>query len=119
MGIDSSKKDLMTKGTTLYGLQRYEEALSVFEQVIQLDANDPDGWNGKGIMLEELRRYGEALATYDQLILLSPTNAYGWDRKAGALLGLQHYQEALACYEQALSNSYQSTTSHTPLDDLE
>jgi tetratricopeptide (TPR) repeat protein len=105
METKPSKEDLMTEGTRLHSLKRYDEALSVFERVLHLNGEDVDGWNGKGLVLEALRRYKEAVLAYDHLVRLAPGDPYGWERKAGALSGLSRNDEALACYEHAISLS--------------
>ena len=58
------------KGDALYNLERYEEALAVYEQAISL--NDPDAsiHTKKGNTLYHLNRYQEALTAYELAIKL-------------------------------------------------
>jgi len=44
-------------GSTYLTAKRYREALTAFEQAIQLDPNDPVIYNGKGLALSNLDRH--------------------------------------------------------------
>ncbi|HBL12672.1 MAG TPA: hypothetical protein DD379_14985, partial [Cyanobacteria bacterium UBA11162] len=49
-------------------LERYEEALTSFDQAIALNTDDYNIWKIRGIALEKLQRYQEALASFEQAI---------------------------------------------------
>lgn len=51
---------------------RYEEALSIFEQVLLLDGNNPDVWNYKGAALRSMGRYNEANECFDRALKIDP-----------------------------------------------
>src|SRR5260221_4046665 len=89
-------------GSTYLTAKRYREALTAFEQAIQLDPNDAVIYNGKGLALSNLDRHGEALAAFEQAIRLDSnfTNAYA--NKGMSLYKLKRYQEALAAFEQTI-----------------
>jgi tetratricopeptide (TPR) repeat protein len=52
---------LTNKATVLQKLQRYDEALGVFDQVIALDPTNAWNWHNKSLMLSDLGRDREAL----------------------------------------------------------
>ena len=47
-------------------------ALLRYEQAIEREPRNPDGWTGKGIALQQLERYEEALAAYDKALAIKP-----------------------------------------------
>ncbi len=53
------------------GLERYEEALAMYEQALQYPEDSFDtytGWRNKGLTLSALERYEEALESHDRAI---------------------------------------------------
>ncbi|GHO43737.1 hypothetical protein KSX_19000 [Ktedonospora formicarum] len=88
----------------LNDIERYQEALTYFEQALQFDP--ANGWlyGGQGLALYRLERYEEALTALNAAIKLGYTNN-GW---IYAYLGytlkeLRHYPEALQAYDQSLT----------------
>ncbi|MFL5656865.1 MAG: tetratricopeptide repeat protein [Ktedonobacteraceae bacterium] len=51
---------------TLFILKRYEEALSAFQQAIDLDPNYADAYNGLGNTLMDLQQYMEAVKAFQK-----------------------------------------------------
>lgn len=49
------------KGMALYRLERYEEAVSSYEEALRLRPDDPEAWYNKGIALSDLERVDEAI----------------------------------------------------------
>ncbi|HKW43416.1 MAG TPA: tetratricopeptide repeat protein, partial [Thermoplasmata archaeon] len=47
-------------------------ALLRYEQAIEREPRNPDGWTGKGISLQQLERYDDALAAYDKALAIKP-----------------------------------------------
>lgn len=94
------------QGIALYRLQRYQEALTAYEQALRLTpntaANTAALYNDKGVALNMLGRNQEALAAYEQALRLNRNTAAIYYNKGNALRDLKRYQEALAAYEQAI-----------------
>ncbi len=83
--------DLCDIGDALLGLERYEEALTVYEQAFQLASNSTSSYDSKrtralsnkGYTLFLLDRYEEALVICDQVIQLTPKDFFALsDKKA-------------------------------------
>ena len=68
------------KGTALGKLGRHKEALSCFDQAIELKP-DADAWYSKGLALGNLSKPEDALRCYDQAIKLKPDSADVWYNK--------------------------------------
>ena len=65
----------VTKGTALYYLGKYEEAIATYDKAIEIDPQYADAWNNKGSALGCLGKYEEAIAAYDKAIEIDPQYA--------------------------------------------
>jgi len=90
------------KGTALFNLERYSEALQCYDKAIQLEPDKGLYWANKGVALGNLSRYSEALQCYDKAIQLEPDNAMYWFSKGLVLFDLKRYNEVLQCYDKAI-----------------
>src|SRR5580698_9332737 len=82
---DPRPEYLSSLGTTLRQQGRLEEALQVFDKVVQLRPDDDEGWINLGKILEELNRPAEALLSFQHVLELNPRH---WEaaNSAGILL---------------------------------
>ncbi|MBD2664361.1 serine/threonine protein kinase with TPR repeats [Richelia sinica FACHB-800] len=97
-----SATELFQQGNTLLQLQRYEEALALYEKAVNIKPNYPQGWYGQGKTLFELKQYSEALKAYDQAIQLQPDYLEAWINRGFTLIKLQRYIEAISAFDKAL-----------------
>ena len=111
---------LFNKGVTLGELERYEEELSAYDQVIdrfsesdRIGLQEPVDWAlfNKGVTLGKLGRYEEALSAYDQVIERFSENdrielqeqvVAALNNKGAVLDSLGKYSESLAVLNNAL-----------------
>ncbi|AFY36313.1 tetratricopeptide repeat protein [Calothrix sp. PCC 7507] len=100
--------DLYNQGNTLFDLQRYQDALAVYEKAVDIRPDYAQGWYGQGKSLYELNKYKEALAAYDKAIQIQPEYLEAWSGRGFSLKNLQRYQEAIASFDKALQlkNNY-------------
>ncbi|MBD0262510.1 MAG: tetratricopeptide repeat protein [Tolypothrix sp. Co-bin9] len=94
--------ELYNKANTLYELQRYKDALLVYEKAVDIKPKYAKGWNGQGKTLYELKQYKEALAVYDKAIQIQPDYLEAWSGRGFVLQKLQRYNEAIASFDKAL-----------------
>src|SRR5260370_35685856 len=66
----------MAESDVLSKLERYQEALAAYEQVIALDPTFAGAYEDKGDSLLKLGRYEEALTGYKQAIRATQYNAH-------------------------------------------
>ncbi|WP_287128148.1 tetratricopeptide repeat protein [Candidatus Cyanaurora vandensis] len=111
LGIFEFKEDnsfeLIPQRTTLSGdslllLERYEEAISSYDQAIKYKPDKHEAWNNRGIALDKLGRYEEAISSYDQAIKYKPDLHEAWYNRGNALDELGRYEEAISSYDQAI-----------------
>ena len=93
---------LLGKGQSLLSLDKAQEAVEAFDQVLALDANHPEALVKKGAALERLRKLDEAIACYDRAIAADGSLTVAYLYKGGLFNRMERFGEALQCYEQAL-----------------
>jgi tetratricopeptide (TPR) repeat protein len=93
---------LLGKGQSLLSLDKAEEALSCFDEILALDANHPEALVKKGAALERLRKLDEAIVCYDRAIATDGSLTVAYLCKAGLFNRMERFSEALECYEKAL-----------------
>ncbi|HLO83851.1 MAG TPA: tetratricopeptide repeat protein [Nostocaceae cyanobacterium] len=94
--------ELTKQGNTFLQLQRYEDALAVYEKAVNLKPNYAQGWYGQGKALFALKKYQPALNAYDQAIQIQPDYLEAWTGRGFTLINLQRYQEAIASFDRSL-----------------
>jgi tetratricopeptide (TPR) repeat protein len=93
---------LLGKGQSLLSLDKAEEALACFDEVLGLDANNTDALVKKGAALEKLRRLQEAIECYDRAIAADGSLTIAYLYKGGLFNRMERFSEAMQCYEKAL-----------------
>lgn len=93
---------LLGKGQTLLNLDRPEEAIGCFNEVIVFDPKNSEALVKKGVALERLRKLEEAIECYDQAIAANSSSTLAYLYKGGVFNQLERFSDALQCYEQAL-----------------
>ncbi|MBW4612685.1 MAG: tetratricopeptide repeat protein [Desmonostoc vinosum HA7617-LM4] len=94
--------ELYKQGNTLFDLQRYQDALIVYEKAVNIRPEYAQGWNGQGKTLFALKEYKQALASYDRAIQIQPDYLEAWSGRGFALINLRRYQEAIASFDRAI-----------------
>ncbi|MBD3196406.1 MAG: tetratricopeptide repeat protein [Candidatus Lokiarchaeota archaeon] len=91
-----------SKGIILMDLERYEEALKMFDDVLEFNPVFSPTLVGKAKALLKLNNANEALVYLDRSIKSDPSFMDGWYYKAKTLFDLKRYREAYKCYEEIL-----------------
>ena len=100
--VPDTYKTLFSQGRTLEKLQRYEEALTAFNQALQTCSDDPELWRCQANVLTLLGRHDEAVASYHKALQLQPEQVELWCCLGASLMRSQRYNEAVAAFEQAI-----------------
>ena len=72
----SDIQELVTKGQSMMDDGKYDEALSLFEQALLLNQDDPDLWNYKGVALRSLGRYEESMECFNKSLEIDPRDKH-------------------------------------------
>ena len=90
-------------GILLVALQRQDEALACFDDLIGVKPDFADAHSNRGNVLLGLRRFTEAIASYDTAIAIDPRHVDALVSKGHALHELGRLAEAIACCDSVLA----------------
>jgi len=93
---------LLGKGQSLLNVDKAEEALACFDEVLMLDARNAEALVKKGTALERLRKLDEAIECYDRAIAADSSMTIAYLYKGGLFNRLERFTEAMESYEKAL-----------------
>src|SRR5262249_10509670 len=97
-----SLKHTIVEGNEYLYKRNYSMAIDHYDQAIEIDPNNADAWNNKGIALHNLRKYKEAIHCCDMAIKINPNYADAWNNKGVSLGKLGKYKEAIDCTDRAV-----------------
>jgi serine/threonine protein kinase len=100
---NKSSEDWFTEGNKLFDLQKYEEAISYYDQAIAIKPDYHEAWYVRGCSLAELEKYEEAIASYDKAVAIKPDKHEAWNNRGWSLDELEKYEEAIASYDKAVA----------------
>ena len=96
-------EERVNKALSLDALQRYDEALALFDAILKSEPALLSALEGKACTLEKMGRLDEALRLWDRALALDPRAATAQLSKGNALLNAGRPADALTCYESALN----------------
>jgi tetratricopeptide (TPR) repeat protein len=97
-------------------LDKPQEALDCFDEVLALDPEHADALVKKGAALERLQRLDEAIECYDLAIARDNSLTMAYLYKGGVFNRMERYSEALACYELALKSQQKGHAANVIID---
>ncbi len=92
----------LERGDDLFGQQRYREAITAYNKVVQANPDDYAAWFKRGMALEHLQFYEDAISSYDHVLKLCPQDYLAWYKQGTAYAQLQRYAEAFEAFEQVV-----------------
>jgi superkiller protein 3 len=97
-------------GVILFDAERYEPAITFFEQALQRDPASPRWiWVNLGKAHAAVGRWAEAIDAYERAIQEDPTDHWDYVLVGDAHCQRGHPKEALAYFEQAVDSGNQSS----------
>jgi tetratricopeptide (TPR) repeat protein len=82
---------------------RLSDAFADYELIVNLDPQNWEAWNNRGIMLDKVERYEDALQSYDRALALAPNDLNAMHNRGAALLCLSRFDEALPLFEHLIA----------------
>ncbi len=107
--MKSKEKILVHKGMDRVKRKEFEEAIKLFDQVLEMNAENADAWNNKGVALYSMNRPEEALEAYDRALAADPENMEALRNRAFVLRAMERFEEALETYERIIYDEPEST----------
>lgn len=92
----------LERGDALFQLQRYREAIAVYDLAIQAQPNDYLPWFKSGITHENLQQFEAALNCYTKVVALQPEDYLAWFKRGVVLENLYQLDEAIVCYRKVI-----------------
>lgn len=101
--MKSKEKVLVHKGMDRVKREQFEEALEFFDRVLEMNPENADAWNNKGVALYWMGRPEEALQCYDQSLKADPGNLEALRNRAFVLRAMERFEEAIETYDQIVT----------------
>jgi TolA-binding protein len=95
-------KMLLDKGQSLLNLNKTDEAVRCFDDVLALEPDNTEALVKKGTAFEKMRKLPEAIECYDRAIAVDGSMTIAYLYKGGLYNRMERFSEAVECYEQAL-----------------
>lgn len=80
----------------------YDEALTLIEEVLELDPENSEAWTRKGCLLRILGRRDEAMVAVRKALRMNAKCALAWRAKGALLRDAKQDQQGLNCYLRSL-----------------
>jgi len=77
--------DLIDKGLEAENATQYDEALSYFDRVLQIEPDNLQALNAKGVIFAKLGKYDDALSYFDRILEIEPDNVEVLNNKIALL----------------------------------
>ena len=82
--------------------REYESALFEYNQALDLDPDNPSGYNGRGVAYTGLSEYERAIEDFDHALALNPESASAFQNRGIAYQRLNDLERAIADYDRAI-----------------
>ena len=90
------------KANALSQLGRYHEALDNYQQALDIDPQDPDYWNNRGLLYAEgFEQYDRAIKDFNQALALNPRYAGAMNNRGSVYYKKGKYHLAIADFQRA------------------
>lgn len=85
-----------------FNLGNYKKALTLFDQVLEIEPLHVIALIKKGNILGKYAKYSDAIVCYDKALSVEPKNPLALVNKGLALHYMERYSEAIFCYDAIL-----------------
>ena len=96
-------KQLSRQGVLLQNEGKSEEAIVIFDKILEIDPNNAIALSNKGSALVSLGEYERALENFDYALKIEPENTEIMNNKAATLAKLNKFDEAIIVLNQILA----------------
>ena len=100
--LAETTEDLFNDAMLAINASNYEEAIGIFDKILEIDPSNIVTLSNRGSALIEIERYDEAILSLDKILSIQPTNIQALNNKGVALMKLQKYEEAKLIFDKIL-----------------
>ncbi|MFB5605980.1 MAG: tetratricopeptide repeat protein, partial [Nitrosarchaeum sp.] len=93
---------LLKLGYARFHLDEFNEALKVYDKILDIDVTNPEAWNLKSLVHYEQKNYAKALDAIEKAVESDPTYAMAWYNKACFLSLVNQVPEALESLKRSI-----------------
>ncbi len=93
----------LEEGNVHYAARRFQEAITAYNQAINIDPRCVAAYYGLGSAYHQLGLYQRAASEFDQVLALDPSNAWAYYSKGLAYYELGLYQRAIDEYDRSIA----------------
>jgi tetratricopeptide (TPR) repeat protein/tRNA A-37 threonylcarbamoyl transferase component Bud32 len=94
---------LLQDAYRLYTQHRVKDALTAYNRAVQIDSQNAEAWQGRGLTQALNGQHREALESFDRALQIDPTLVTALTGKGTALNMLHRNQEALQVFDRAVT----------------
>jgi tetratricopeptide (TPR) repeat protein len=84
----------VSRGKAYAREERWAEAMTDFDQAVEIDPNDAAAYYSRGEVFSRQGRWQDAVGDFDQVTLLEPDNYLAWYNRGEAYSWMEQYAEA-------------------------
>ena len=100
--LKKTTDSLFNQGRIKYNNAKYEEALTDFSAIIQLDGSHKNAILQRGFCQVLLKNFSAAIADFSTVIASDPTHQWAYISRGGAYNKMNEYQKAIADFDEAI-----------------
>jgi tetratricopeptide (TPR) repeat protein len=100
--INNRAEIYSTRGATYIHLKQYDQAISDFSKVIEINPQLVEAYNNRGFAYYALQQYDKAIADYAKIIQINPQDAEAYTNRGITYTDLQQYDQAMADFAKAI-----------------
>ncbi|MGH8001405.1 MAG: tetratricopeptide repeat protein, partial [Brasilonema sp.] len=87
----------------LYYQGKSKEAITKYNEILNIDSNYYQAWTNRGYALGSLQKYNKMLESCSAANIIEPKAVYAWNCKGEALHNLKQYEQAIAAFDEAIA----------------
>jgi len=93
---------LSDQGNVLLQQNKFQEAITYFDRVLEIDPNHVDSLNNKGTSLTKIGKLDEAITYFDRVLEIEPNGVETLLNKGIVLVEMNKSNEALSYFQKAI-----------------
>ncbi len=95
---------LLNQGYNQLKADNMDEALAVFNEILEHDSSNLKARLGQAIIFAEQKRHEDAFAAYDWITQKNPQHIDAWNGRGLAAFNMENFDEALASFQMTIAD---------------